>query len=41
MRTKQFNISSLLILLALLVTIPFSSVRAQDEIPPEENAAAN
>lgn len=36
MRTKQLNISSLLILLALLVTIPFSSVRAQDEIPPEE-----
>lgn len=36
MRTKQLNISSLLILLALLVTIPLSSVRAQDEIPPEE-----
>jgi hypothetical protein len=36
MRTKQLNISSLLILLALIVTIPLSSVRAQDEIPPEE-----
>jgi hypothetical protein len=36
MRTKQLNISSLLILLALVVTIPLSSVRAQDETPPEE-----